>query len=216
MDPREPSVVAGSWETVAPVDADAELVSRVQGGEVDAFEELIRRHQRRVYRTLIGITGNPEDAEDGTQNAFLKAYLHIGEFKGTARFSTWLMRIAINEGLESLRKRKNLVSLDEEGPEDEEGFRPRQVQAWEDNPEQLYSRTQIRELVEREVMRLPGKYRVVVMLRDIEQLSTEEASTALGLGVPALKTRLLRGRLMLREALAPHFLRRPGAEASHV
>jgi RNA polymerase sigma-70 factor (ECF subfamily) len=185
-------------------DPDAGLVTRVREGDLGAFEELVRRHHRRLYRTLIGITGNPEDAEDGTQNVFLKVFKHIGSFRGGSRFTTWLTRIAINEGLGRLRERKVLVSLDAERPE-EEGFRPRQVQAWEEDPEQLYSRAQIRELVERELVRLPAKYRVAVMLRDLEQLSTEEAARALRLPVTTLKSRLLRGRLMLREALAPHF-----------
>ena len=215
MDSPEHTAVPAVAETAALVDVDADWVSRVQGGQVDAFEELVRRHERRVYRTLIGITGNREDAEDGTQNAFLKAFQNIGKFQGAARFSTWLMRIAINEGLECLRRRRNLESLEEEDRESEEGFRPRQVQDWRDNPEQLYSETELRELVEDEVMKLPAKYRLVVMLRDIEQLSTEEAALALGLGLAALKTRLLRARLMLREALAPHFVRKR-RETGHV
>ena len=101
-----------------------------------------------------------------------------------------------------------MTGLDDIGSKGAEEFRPRQVQAWDDNPEQLYSKAQMRELVERALMKLPAGYRVVVMLRDIEQLSTEEAAAALGLGIAALKSRLLRGRLMLREALAPHFISR--------
>ena len=190
------------------VDEDASLVSRVQSGDTDAFEGLVRRHQGRVYRTLIGITGNREDAEDSTQNTFLKAFRHIGEFQAAAKFSTWLTRIAINEGLQQLRKRKSMESLDEPETDSDQGFRPRQVQAWEDSPEQAYSKAEMRELVEGELMKLPLKYRVVIMLRDLEELSTEEAVAALGLTAPALKTRLLRGRLMLREALAPRFMRK--------
>jgi RNA polymerase sigma-70 factor (ECF subfamily) len=98
-----------------------------------------------------------------------------------------------------------MESLDESAA-DEEGFRPRQVQAWTDDPEQLYSQAEMRSLIENGVMKLPVKYRMVLMLRDIEQLPIEEAASALGLGIPAIKARLLRGRLMLREALAPHFL----------
>ena len=98
--------------------------------------------------------------------------------------------------------------------ESEEGFRPRQIQAWEDNPEQLYAKTEMRRIVEQEIMKLPPKYRVVVMLRDVDELSTEETAEALSLGIPAVKTRLLRGRLMLREALAPRFMRRPSAPSS--
>lgn len=186
-------------------DADADLVFRVRSGEVDAFEELFHRHGRRVYRTLVGLTGNPEDAEDGTQNAFWKAFQHIGEFQGESKFSTWLTRIAINEGLECLRKRRDMESLDADDHDGEEGARPRQVKDLKDNPEELCLRKQTSEIVRREVGKLPAKYRSVVMLRDIEELSTEEAAVTLGLGMAALKTRLLRGRLALRRALTPHF-----------
>jgi RNA polymerase sigma-70 factor, ECF subfamily len=186
-------------------DADAGVVARVQGGNLEAFEDLVRRHGRRVYRTLAGILGNPEEAQDATQDAFLKAFEHIGEFQGRSKFSTWLLSIARNTGLQRLRERENVESLDEGASEGEEEFRPRQVRAWQENPEQLYSQKESRELVEKGVMGLPAKYRVVVMLRDIEQLSTEEVAQALGRSVPGLKARLLRGRLMLRESLTPHF-----------
>ena len=116
------------------------------------------------------------------------------------------MRIAVNRGLQQLRNRRVGESIDSD--RGEEVFRPRNVQPWQENPEQIYSRAETRELVEREVMKLPIPYRVAVMLRDIQKLSTEEAADATGLTVPGLKTRLLRGRLMLREALAPYFSRR--------
>jgi RNA polymerase sigma-70 factor (ECF subfamily) len=205
---RLKGVTRGPVPQVTIADPDADLVACVRGGDLGAFEELVRRHQRRIYRTLIGITGNAEDAEDGTQNAFLKAFERIGKFRGGAKFSTWLIRIAINEGIQRLRSRKRVIGLDDNGSKEAEEFRPRQVQAWDDNPEQLYSKAEMRELVERALMILPAGYRMVVMLRDIEQLTTEEAANALGLGVAALKSRLLRGRLMLREALAPHFIGR--------
>ena len=184
---------------------DASLVARVQNGDMDAFEELVRRYNRRIYRTLISITGSPTDAEDYTQNVFLKAFRHIGKFQGASQFSTWLTRIAINEGLQRMRRVEKHESLDQSEDEYGEGFRPRQVQAWQENPEQLYSRKELREMVERELMKLPVRYRVAVTLRDLEQLSTQEAAVAMGVGIETLKTRLLRGRLMLREALAPHF-----------
>ncbi len=191
----------------SPADADLELVRRVQGGDTAAFEGLVHRHERRLFRTLLGITGNREDAEDGVQNAFLKAFQHVGDFEGASLFSTWLLRIAINEGLERLRRRKPTVSLDEDA-EDSEDFRPVQIRSWADDPEQHVSKVQIKEIVEREVMNLPMKYRIVVMMRDIDEMSTEETATALSLGISTVKTRLLRGRLMLREALAPHFTRK--------
>ena len=188
-------------------DLDASLVERVQGGDTEAYAELVKRHEKRVYRTLMGITGVREDAEDGAQNAFLKAYLHLNDFQGASRFSTWLLRIAINEGLERLRRRKQTISIDEEVEGEEESYKPREFRDWRDNPEQVYTKDELRSLVEKEVMKLPVKYRVVVMLRDLEEQSTEETATALGLEISTVKTRLLRGRLMLREALAPYFLR---------
>ena len=182
-------------------DPDFEIVERVRNGDTDAFEELVRKHGRRVYRSLMGILGNAEEAEDALQDAFLKAFQHLPNFEGRSRFSTWLVRIAINTGLQRVRGRKDFDSLDEESEE----FRPRNIQAWTDTPEEYYSREELRRLVETEVMKLPVKYRVALMLRDLEELSTEEAAAALGLSVPGLKARVLRGRLMLRESLVPYF-----------
>src|ERR1700758_5290800 len=187
-----------------PYDPDAAIVVRVQGGDTDAFEELVRRHSRRIFGTLAGLLGNLEDARDVTQDVFLKAFEHIGRFQGRSKFSTWLTSIAINTGTELLRQRKPCESLD--GGEDDE-FRPRQIQSWADNPEQVLAATQRTDLVREGVLRLPEKYRVVGLLRDINQVSTEEAAAALGLSIPAVKARLLRGRLMLRESLAPYFIR---------
>lgn len=186
------------------VDPDAECVARAQGGDLDAFEELMNRHSQRVYRTLIGLLGDQEDARDAMQDTFLKAFQHLGGFEGRSKFSTWVVSIASNTGIQRLRERKHLESLDHDF-ESEEGFRPRQVQSWTDDPEQLYSQTEMRGLIESSVMKLPAKYRVVLMLRDIDQLPVEEAAAALSLSLPAFKARLLRGRLMLREVLAPHF-----------
>ena len=182
-------------------DPDFEIVARVRNGETDAFEELVRKHGRRVYRSLLGILGNAEEAEDALQDSFLKAFQHLPNFEARSRFSTWLVRIAINTGLQRLRSRKQVDSLDEENEE----FRPRNIQAWTDTPEEFYSREELRRLVEKEVMKLPLKYRVALMLRDLEELSTEEAAAALGLSVPGLKARVLRGRLMLRESMVPYF-----------
>jgi RNA polymerase sigma-70 factor, ECF subfamily len=186
---------------VAQVDPDTGLVARVQNGELDAFEELVARHSRRVYRTLVGIIGNVEQAQDAMQDTFLKAFEHIGDFRGRSKFSTWLISIASNTALQLLRERKHLECLDDAGEEAE--FRPRQVRAWDADPEQLYSQAERRRLVESGLMKLPSKYRVVLVLRDLEQLSAEEAATALGLRIPAIKARLFRARMMLREALSP-------------
>ena len=182
-------------------DPDFEIVARVKNGETDAFEELVRTHGRRVYRSLMGILGSAEEAEDALQDVFLKAFQHLPNFEARSRFSTWLVRIAINTGVQRLRGRRDFDSLEEESEE----FRPRSIQSWTDSPEDDYSREELRRLVEREVMKIPVKYRVALILRDLEELSTQEAAAALGLTVPGLKARVLRGRLMLRESMVPYF-----------
>jgi RNA polymerase sigma-70 factor, ECF subfamily len=190
-------------------DPDAELVRKAQAGDLEAFEILVDRHGKRVYRTLAGLLGSSEEARDAMQDTFLKAFQHLAGFQGRSKFSTWLISIASNTGLQRLRDRRPMESLDDDGPEGEEGFLPRQVRAWTDDPERLCARAEVRTLVENCLKKLPAKYRVVVLLRDFEQLSAEDAAAALGIGVPALKSRLLRGRLMLREALAPYFAKSP-------
>ena len=182
-------------------DPDFEIVERVRNGETDAFEQLVRKHGRRVYRSLLGIVGSPEEAEDALQDVFFKAFQHLPHFEGRSRFSTWLVRIAINTALQRVRSRKEFDRLDEEHEE----FRPRNIQAWTETPEDFYSREELRRLVEKEVMKLPVKYRVALMLRDLEELPTEEAAAALGLSIPGLKARVLRGRLMLRESMVQYF-----------
>ncbi len=199
-------------------DPDDDLVTLARARDAKAFGELVRRHAGRVHRTVFGIVRNAEDAEDAMQDALLRAYQSLDDFRGTARFSTWLTRIAVNAGLDKVRARKTHDSLDDLRDDAEDGeFQPRFVQAWgpaaspaaSDDPERAHARAERRALVEAALLTLPLKYRLAVMLRDIQQMSTEEAAAALGLGVPTLKTRLLRGRLMLREELAPHFQRRP-------
>lgn len=210
ISPKEVNPTAGSERPILerPLtaesvsdDPDFEVVVRVKNGETDAFEELVRRHGRRVYRSLIGILGNVDEAEDALQDCFLKAFQHLPEFEGRARFSTWLVRIAINTGIQRLRGRKDFDSVDEEVDD----FKPRRIQAWDENPEDSYSREELRRIVEKEVMKLPAKYRVALMLRDLEELSTEQAANALGLTIPGLKARVLRGRLMLRESMVAYF-----------
>lgn len=187
------------------------LVGRARGGDLQAFAELFRRHHRVVYRTALGISGRPEDAEDAVQSAFVNAWQHLAQFEGRSRFSTWVTRIAINEVLGKMRESGRLEPL-ATGPDgDDEDFMPRNLRPWEDNPEALRDLDQRRELVEKAILALPPKYRAAVVLRDIQQMTAEEAAAALGLNVATLKTHLLRGRFRLREALAPHFApkRRP-------
>ncbi|HUO34532.1 MAG TPA: peroxidase-related enzyme [Candidatus Acidoferrum sp.] len=191
-------------------DPDTSLVASSQAGSLEAFEGLVRRHSQLIYRALVAILGNAADAEDAMQDAFLSAFKNIGGFQGRSKFSTWLVSIARNTALQRLRSKKIIESLDETEDFGDSDLRPRQLRAWEDNPEQGHSKTEIRQLVEKGILSLPAKYRVVVMLRDIEQLSTDEVARQLALSVPAVKVRLLRGRLMLRDWLSPHFAVKAG------
>src|SRR6266436_4638122 len=200
--------IEGGFVTRSPTevrDPDAGLVAQAQGGQLEAFEELVRRHSQLIYRSLVAILGDPVEAQDAMQDALLSAFQHIAGFQGRSKFSTWLVSIARNTAFQCLRGRREVESLDEGECEEDHDFRPRQVRAWQDNPEQCCSKSEIRQLVEKGISGLPPKYRVVVMLRDVEQLSTDEVARQLGLSVPAVKVRLLRGRLMLREWLSPHF-----------
>jgi RNA polymerase sigma-70 factor (ECF subfamily) len=196
----------------ALVDPDSSLVAEVKAGNAELFAELVRRHTRRVFGALAGILGNVDDARDSTQDVFLKAFQHIGNFQGRSKFSTWIMSIAVNTGTELLRQRRPTESLDD--TDEESSFRPRQIRSWVDDPEQQLAKAQINDLVRQGVLHLPEKYRIALLLRDINQIPTEEAAAALNLSVPALKARVLRGRLMLRESLTPHFSR--SREEGHV
>ncbi|HVQ54277.1 MAG TPA: sigma-70 family RNA polymerase sigma factor [Thermoanaerobaculia bacterium] len=182
-------------------DPDAPAVASARNGDMAAFEGLVKSHQGRVYRTLMGITGHAEDSQDGTQAVFIKVFRKLQTFTGEARFSTWLTRIAINEGLERLRSRRREESFDDRPEED---FRPSNLQPWVEDPESRFAREEMRKLVAAALECLPPAYRAAVVLRDIDQLSGSEAAAVLNIPLPTLKTRLLRGRLMLREALAAH------------
>lgn len=189
-------------------DPDLDSVLKVQAGDVNAFEDLMLRHRRRVHRILFGLLGNIEEARDAMQETFLKAFQHLGTFERRAKFSTWLTSIATNTGIQILRERKGLSRFDTDSVDSPEDFRPRELRAWIDDPEQSCSKAEIRALVERSVLGLPLKYRTVLLLRDLEQLPMEDAAACLALSLPAFKARLLRGRLLLRDALAPHFAAR--------
>src|SRR3990172_2394926 len=188
--------------------SDLELVQQVQQGQVESFSELVDRHERKIFRLTQHITGHREDAEDALQEAFLKAFSHLAQFQENSKFYTWLVRIAVNESLMKLRKRKTsqAVSLDEE-IETEEDLIPREIAAWDENPEQKYARQELREILDRTVSSLPPLFRTVFILRDLDHLSTEETAEALNLSVPAVKSRLLRARLQLREKLSKYFRR---------
>jgi RNA polymerase sigma-70 factor (ECF subfamily) len=178
------------------------LVRAAKAGDVSAYEQLVRRYDRNVFRIAQHITHNREDAED----VFLKAYENLGKFQEQSKFYTWLVRIAVNEALMRLRRRRpeRNISLDE-NVRTEEDMVPREVADWSPNPEQLYSQAEIRDILQRTIQGLPPGFRTVFVLRDVEGLSTEETAEALDLSVPAVKSRLLRARLQLRERLNKYF-----------
>jgi len=188
-------------------DDEPTLVAAAKAGDVSAFETLVNRYERRIFRLSQNITQNKEDAEDAMQEAFLKAYEHLGEFQGNSRFYTWLVRIAVNQALMKLRRRRpNVVSLDEEVDTGEDLI-PREVEDWGPSPEERYGQTELGQILSNAVADLDPSFRIVFQLRDIEELSTEETAEALGLSVPAVKSRLLRARLKLRQKLNRHFKR---------
>ena len=187
-----------------PDEDDLLFVKRVLAGDRRAFESLVRRHERRVFRVTLAVLGNIEDAEEAMQDTFVKAFRHLDQFRREARFTTWLTRIAINEAIQKRSTRKSLVPLAETETAKEQ-LLPKRYESWRSNPEQLYGKQEIQRIVERAIQSLPEIYREAFVLRDIEELSTEEAAEALGITVPALKSRLLRARLMLRESLAEKF-----------
>jgi RNA polymerase sigma-70 factor, ECF subfamily len=188
-------------------DDESALVAAAKAGDVSAFETLVGRYERKIFRLTQNITQNREDAEDAMQEAFLKAYEHLQNFEGNSRFYTWLVRIAVNQALMKLRKRRpNVVSLDEEIDTGEDMV-PREVEDWGPTPADRYAQTELSEILTKVIGELDPPFRIVFQLRDIEELSTEETAEALGLSVPAVKSRLLRARLKLRQTLNQYFRR---------
>lgn len=185
------------------------LVQRARSGDDGAFSGLISRYERKIFRLAKHITQNDEDAEDVLQETFLKAYEHLAEFQGNSKFYTWIVRIAVNESLMKLRKRKSdrTVSLDESIDTGEETV-VREIAVWEDSPEDRYSQEELRDILEKAIDSLRPSFRTVFVLRDVEELSTEDTAAILNLSVPAVKSRLLRARLQLREKLTRFFKRK--------
>lgn len=184
-----------------PDEDDFILVDRVLAGDKRAFESLVRRHERRVFRVALAVLGNVEDAEDAMQETFIKTFRHLDQFGKASRFSTWLTRIAVNAAIQKRRSRKSFVPLTE-AETDEAQIQIKKYEPWKTNPEQLYGKQEIHRLVEAAIQALPEIYREAFVLRDVEEISAEEAADVLGISVPALKSRLLRARLLVRETLA--------------
>ena len=192
---------------------ESAVVAQAREGDTEAFGELVRRYEGRIFRLAQHVTQNREDAEDVLQETFMKAYEHLDQFKGDSKFYTWIVRIAVNQALMKLRRRKTdkSVSLDETIDTGEDMV-VREIAAWGEDPEQQLSREELAGILDSAIQSLEPLYRSVFVLRDIEELSTEETAEALGLSVPAVKSRLLRARLQLREKLT-RFFKRKGDDA---
>ncbi len=192
------------------VEEDLSLVRRICAGERQLFHQLVRRYERFLYRAALAITHNPADAEDVVQETLLRAYEHLEQYRGEARFASWLTQIALNTARMKLRKEhaSQWESLDEP-VETEDGVVPREVVEWRENPEEQLSRQEREEVLRQALQGLPRGYREVIVLRDMQLLSTQETAEALGLSLANVKTRLSRARLQLRERLNRTFQKGP-------
>lgn len=191
----------------AAPDADTQeqnLVRRVQNGEHDKFYELVKPYERRVYTAAFAVLRNPADAEEVAQEAILKAFANLRQFRAESKFSTWLIQIAVNEA--RMRRRKDHAEIMEpigERQEDDGTYLPREFADWREIPSEALERSEVRGILLESLAALGSKYREVFILRDIQHLSIEEVADALGITRASVKTRLLRARLMLRDLLAP-------------
>ena len=184
---------------------EAGLITRIVAGEKELFHELIRPYERMVYLTLFAIVKNEAEAEDGAQEAVIKAYRYLASFRGEAKFSTWLTTIAINEGRKRLRKSKGASedSIEEQAKSHEGDYTPAPLTDWREIPLETLERKELREALRLAVAELPDIYRQVFTLRDLEELNIEETAQALGINPGTVKVRLHRARMMLQKRLVP-------------
>ena len=185
--------------------ADADLVRLTGTGDHAAFEALMRRHNGRMFRAARAILKDDTDAEDAVQEAYLDAYRHMPEFRGESQVGTWLVRIAVNHALMRLRKQKResvVVSFDQQEAGDSGDIVNHLADERNEAPTTTIERSEIRQLLERRIDELPMSYRTVFVLREVEEMSVEETSTALGIPPATVRTRLFRARALLRQALA--------------
>jgi RNA polymerase sigma-70 factor (ECF subfamily) len=185
--------------------AEADLLERARQGDKEAFYNLVCPCERAVYTAAVSILNNSADAEEVAQEAVLKAFANLASFRGEAKFSTWLIQITINESRLKLRKdRRHLYeSVDEPRADDEGEYSPKDFADWREVPSEALQRRELREALKQAIAHLPSMYREVLILRDVQQRSIQETAQILGLTEGSVKTRLLRARLQMRDALAP-------------
>lgn len=189
-------------------DDDAALVHTAKEGSVIAFEELVKRHESRMFRIAQNLLHNREDAQDVVQDAFLKAFQKLWQFQAKSKFSTWLTRITLNVALTRLRKYPIYQSSIEDAFTDDVAALPKDIADWAPNPEMLYTSSELNRILERNLQRLKPGVRTVFLLHDVEGFSLEETSRCLNLSLAAVKSRSLRARLQLRELLSCYFRKR--------
>lgn len=199
MDPPTCETSSPSW---AASDPDAQLVAATKHGDMAAFEQLVARHQRRIFRLAHRITGNHEDAQEITQTSFQNAFIHLGKFRGDSRFSTWLVRITINGARMRLRRNhgSRSVSLDEL-TEAGHALIPARITDRQPTPEQRFSQKELRQVLAGAISRLSPTLRIAFQLRYMEELSGPQTAQILRLSLAAVKARSMRARLKLREWL---------------
>lgn len=191
-------------ERPAQQDYEQRLIQRIRNGEHDAFYVLIRPYEKRVYAAALALLRNEADAEDCAQEAILKAFKNIRQFRSEAKFSTWLIQIAVNEARMRRRKqRTDLMEPIEKEQGEEDSYTPREFADWREIPSETLERKEVREKLAEALSSLGQIYREVFVLRDMEHLSIDETAKALGISTASVKTRLMRARLMLRDLLAP-------------
>ena len=194
------------FEVRAVASDDLDLVHASKNGDISAFEQLVKRYDRQLLRIAQSVTHNREDSQDAVQEAFLKAYQHLADFREDSQFSTWLIRITLNQSLMKLRKQRAVreVSLDEDFQADGDML-PLEVADWAPNPEQLYFASELRDILIKTLQELRPSLRTVFVLRDVEGLSINQTAEALVLSAAAVKARLWRARLQVREGLNKYF-----------
>lgn len=192
-----------------PTDPDLEFLRRARDGDFEAFEKLVERHEGRLYGIAMRILRQREDAENVVQTTFLKVLENLKGFREESTFGTWVARIATHTALNVLRKRRGLptVSLDQPGPGEESGEipHPQLIAEWPGDPARIVEERELRRILSEAIESLPEKYRLVFILRDVEEFSVEETSKLLSITPANVKVRLLRARLALREKLAAVF-----------
>ena len=184
------------------------LIERVLSGEHECFYELMRPYERNIYVSAFLILQNQADAEEIAQEAVLKAFRRLNQFRGESKFGTWIVQITINEARMRRRKyrRDRYDSIEQDIADDESAtYLPRDFADWREIPIETLQRVEFREALTRAILRLPEKYREVFILRDIQQMNAAEAAAALGIGEGNVRTRLVRARLMVRDELAPGY-----------